>query len=325
MRSLLSFPLAVVLWIGIALSVSAQSPVEVHGDSPNFIQGSHISGKVRWPHNDNEQSRNAEVRILLVDSRQHEAVRVPGIRIDDETYFILPIPYNLAPGDYRLHVFIAKNTGVYTEDNPLKSPIITIHEGDFRTEDIPLDKSTSSLRESEDPRRYQESARLWELLSTTNDQARYFSGIMQPPLASFRVSSEFADQRRFIYSDGTESKSVHWGWDLAAPTGTPVVAPAPGRVVMALDRLITGKTVILEHLPGIYSLFYHLDSLGVTQDQTVDTDTELGTVGSTGVSTGPHLHWEMRIFTIPVHPQLFLSTPLIDMKGHLRQNGGSAE
>jgi murein DD-endopeptidase MepM/ murein hydrolase activator NlpD len=115
--------------------------------------------------------------------------------------------------------------------------------------------------------------------------------------------------------DGSETPSIHNGRDLWAPTGTPVVAGGKGRVVMARDRMVTGKTVILEHLPGVYTLYYHLDSLLVEEGVVVRAGQEIGTVGSSGLVTGEHLHWELRTGGIPIDPWQYRDRPLLDTTG----------
>ena len=81
---------------------------------------------------------------------------------------------------------------------------------------------------------------------------------------------------------------------------------------MAKERVLTGLTVVMEHLPGVYSLYYHMDSIRVEQGQMVEAGMVIGTVGSTGLVTGPHLHWEIRAGGIAVNPDTFIEKPIID-------------
>ena len=92
-----------------------------------------------------------------------------------------------------------------------------------------------------------------------------------------------------------------------------VVAAGAGTVVMARFRIITGLTVVIEHLPAVYSLYYHLSRLNVAVGERVEPGTALGTVGSTGLATGPHLHWEVRAAGVAVDPDVLVTTPLVDM------------
>jgi murein DD-endopeptidase MepM/ murein hydrolase activator NlpD len=77
-------------------------------------------------------------------------------------------------------------------------------------------------------------------------------------------------------------------------------------------RIVTGNTVIIEHAPGIYSLYYHLDRINVQEGAIVTAGAVIGLSGSTGLSTGPHLHWELRINTEGTDPDAFVSRPVID-------------
>jgi hypothetical protein len=85
-------------------------------------------------------------------------------------------------------------------------------------------------------------------------------------------------------------RSPHRGWDIAAPRGTPVRSIGPGEVVLAIDSYMSGKTVIISHGYGVFSLYAHLDGVNVRQGGVVSAGTVVGTVGSTGRASGPHLH-----------------------------------
>lgn len=86
-------------------------------------------------------------------------------------------------------------------------------------------------------------------------------------------------------------KGYHSGTDLAAPRGTRVAASGAGQVALVGDFFYTGKTVFVDHGLGLFTAYFHLDTLAVGEGQQVAAGSELGRVGSTGRSTGPHLHW----------------------------------
>jgi murein DD-endopeptidase MepM/ murein hydrolase activator NlpD len=99
-------------------------------------------------------------------------------------------------------------------------------------------------------------------------------------------------------------RQPHYGIDIAAPAGTPVKAPAGGIVRLAeTDLYYTGGTVILDHGHGVSSTFLHMQRLDVAVGDRVAQGEALGTVGSTGRSTGAHLDWRINWFDERLDPQ----------------------
>ena len=137
----------------------------------------------------------------------------------------------------------------------------------------------------------------------TRDDARtgFAQAFVQP--VQGRISGRFGNQR--VYN-GTP-KSAHSGMDIAAPTGTPVKAPADGVVTFARpDLYLTGGTLVLDHGHGISSNFLHLSKLHAKVGDVVKQGDVIAAVGSTGRSTGPHLHWGMNWFDVRIDPLLVL-------------------
>ncbi|MFC3095545.1 M23 family metallopeptidase [Alteromonas sediminis] len=99
----------------------------------------------------------------------------------------------------------------------------------------------------------------------------------------------------------------HFGIDLAASTGTPVVAPASGVVTLAdPDLYYSGATLIIDHGLGVFSTFLHLDSFAVGVGETVSQGQKIGEVGSSGRSTGPHLDWRINWKSVRLDPALLV-------------------
>ena len=96
------------------------------------------------------------------------------------------------------------------------------------------------------------------------------------------------------------------------PEGKTGAVPSRAMVVLVRDRIVTGRTVVLRHGPGIYSLYYHLSSISVEEGDEVEPGDLLGTVGSTGLATGAHLHWEVRVQGVPVDPLALVGGSLLD-------------
>ena len=192
---------------------------------------------------------------------------------------------------------------------------LSIGSRTFAGEEIPLSADLTSLRRSPDPRRVEQSRELWRLLSSWRPDAQRHLGPLRLPLAKVRRSAGFGDRRTYRYDDGSFDVSIHNGIDFAAPEGTVVTAAGSGTVVMARARIVTGLSVVIEHLPGVYSLYYHLARIVVREGQRVSAGAALGTVGSTGLATGPHLHWEVRAGGVAIDPDAVVAAALVDTGG----------
>lgn len=116
-------------------------------------------------------------------------------------------------------------------------------------------------------------------------------------------TSGFGDARR--YAPGGPV-SFHNGLDLAAPTGTLVRATNEGRVVIAGAYPIKGGWVAIDHGGGVMSMYFHMSQVLVDVGDDVARGDVIGEVGSTGLSTGPHLHWEMRVHELPTSPTAWI-------------------
>jgi murein DD-endopeptidase MepM/ murein hydrolase activator NlpD len=116
-----------------------------------------------------------------------------------------------------------------------------------------------------------------------------------------RISGRYGNQRIL----NGKPRRPHLGVDIAAPQGTPVGASAAGLVSLAeTDMFYTGGTVVIDHGHGVTSIYSHLATINVAVGQTVTAGEVIGSVGSTGRSTGPHLDWRINWFDLRLDPEL---------------------
>lgn len=118
-----------------------------------------------------------------------------------------------------------------------------------------------------------------------------------------RLSGTFGKKRFF----NEQPRKPHSGLDIAAPSGTPIIAPAAGTIIETGDYFFNGNTVFIDHGEGLITMFCHMDSIAVEIGQNVARGETVGTVGMTGRVTGPHLHWTISLNNNRVDPGLFLS------------------
>lgn len=118
----------------------------------------------------------------------------------------------------------------------------------------------------------------------------------------------FGDRR--IYNGKTSG--VHAGVDIEAPLGAAIAASNAGRVVLAGELYFSGNTVIVDHGLGVFTSYFHMSKLLVRTGMIVAKGQVLGEAGSTGRSTGPHLHWGVKVFESRVNPRSLIRLPLMD-------------
>ena len=138
----------------------------------------------------------------------------------------------------------------------------------------------------------------------TFDRQRRWSGLLRVPTQGFPTTA--FGQGRSI--NGGPVGGFHSGSDIANEAGTPIQAAAPARVAWAGEMPIRGNTVILDHGGGVKTGYHHMQAILVEVGQLVAAGTVIGEMGSTGLSTGPHLHWELTIYGVNVDPMTWTTT-----------------
>ncbi|MDA7085391.1 peptidoglycan DD-metalloendopeptidase family protein [Pseudomonas sp. SA3-5] len=132
--------------------------------------------------------------------------------------------------------------------------------------------------------------------------ARQPSNLLFDKPVSGPLSSPFGLRRFF----NGEERNPHSGLDFAAKRGTPIQAPAAGRVILIGDYFFNGKTVFVDHGQGLISMFCHLSEIGVSVGDELPRGGVLGKVGATGRATGPHLHWNLSLNDARIDPAIFI-------------------
>ncbi len=194
------------------------------------------------------------------------------------------------------------------------SKVIQVNSKTFPFENILLDERLTDLLTRKDPKKDEEARKLYNLLRVFRPTSLFQSSNFSLPVKGGIRTARFGDIRKYTFSTGGSMNSVHNGIDFGLITGTPVYACAAGKVVFSGQRVTTGQTVIVEHLPGVYSLYFHLDRINVDNGIAVNQSQQVGTIGSTGLSTAAHLHWEIRVNGIAVDPEAFIRQDVVDME-----------
>ncbi len=203
------------------------------------------------------------------------------------------------PGQHDLAIQVE-----YPDHNDRHKVTVLLMKEDYKVQHLKLPPKMVDLDRETLVRVKEESKVLHHAFDTVLPKPLWRSSFIEP--VHGRVSGRFGN-RRVING---QSKRPHSGEDIAAPKGTPVVAMNSGMVRLTMDHFFTGKGVILDHGLGLFSMYFHLSSVDVTQGQMVEKGHPIGKVGATGRATGPHLHWGVRLNGARINPYSLLKVSL---------------
>ena len=216
--------------------------------------------------------------------------RVMVVRHDGRWHAVVGLPLTLATGEHRL------------SQDGAGAVVFAVHPKEYAAQHLTLtDKRMVDPTASDLKRIGREQKILQRAFQTWSEASA-------PPLrfdlpARGRLSSPFGLRRFF----NNQSRQPHSGLDIAAPSGTPIMAPASGSVIEIGNYFFNGNTVFLDHGQGLVTMYNHLSRINVAKGRHVERGEKIGEVGMTGRVTGPHLHWTVSLNNARVDPALFLS------------------
>ena len=214
-------------------------------------------------------------------------------RIDGVAKALVGIPISINPGEH----FIENRSS----DN-VRKKFFTINDKQYSTQHITIkdDRKVNPYASDMDrilaeKSRKQKARTVYSRASVDIDFIQPVEGINTGSYGRRRV---FNGQR----------KRPHSGMDIAADSGTPILAPSAGRVIELGDFFFSGNLVYIDHGQGLITMFAHLSEIDVVLGERVEKGQVVGKVGATGRVTGPHLHWSLGLNGAWIDPALFLPT-----------------
>lgn len=216
--------------------------------------------------------------------------------VDAACYF--PIDIHAKPGVHEI--------ALYDQDGKQHLGALTVESVVFPEVEITLpDDTFVNVSEANLKRHREERTRVLALFKGTFGPARFSLPLAQPANSTPASENDFGSRRVF---NGIR-KSQHTGRDAPVAEGSTVKSVANGTVLLAENHFFTGNTVFVDHGAGLISMNFHLAELSVATGDEVKRGQALGKVGSTGRSTGPHLHLGMRWIGARIDPYLLLDAP----------------
>lgn len=199
----------------------------------------------------------------------------------------IPIPFNVKPGTYL----------VQSPDKRHSVPL-TIVTKKFAVDSIVVSNQMNQMRQ--DTARINADQKKINAARSKSAAVPYFDGPFIQP-AQGKLTTPFGYQRVVNGKPANRHSAI----DIANKTGTPILASNNGKVVLADSLYLTGNTIIIDHGLNVFSIYAHMSKLEVKAGQEVKQGQVIGRMGTTGFSTGPHLHYGMLIGNTYVNPQPF--------------------
>jgi murein DD-endopeptidase MepM/ murein hydrolase activator NlpD len=209
---------------------------------------------------------------------------------------LVGVPVGTAGGEHTLQLHVASASGQAKLEIPVR-----IESRVYRREFIDVLGDRNSLL---DPAADEAELNILRAVMSAFNPERYFSGLMGLPAAA-GISSPFGSMRTYA---GSDLQRIHTGTDFAGAPGSPIMAPASGRVVLADTLNIRGVATVIDHGWGVYTGYWHQAEQYVSVGDFVTAGRIIGTIGSTGRVTGAHLHWELWVNGVPVDPMQWVGT-----------------
>jgi murein DD-endopeptidase MepM/ murein hydrolase activator NlpD len=238
---------------------------------------------------ESESSRPLKQMLLKAFSREFPAFSEDG---GLNWTALVGIDLDTKPGRYAVELFGIDRDG----KNLAGSSVLTVAAKKFPTRRLTVEEKYVSPPADVLVRIKAERERVNGIFAATAHERLWQGPFLLPVPGS--VISAFG--KRSVYNG--RPRSPHAGVDFRGAAGTPIQAPNAGIVVLAANLYYSGNTVILDHGLGLYSYLGHMSNFSVREGDRVKTGDIVGKVGATGVVTGPHLHWTVRLITSRIDP-----------------------
>ena len=220
------------------------------------------------------------------------------VKIDSNQMAILiGVDLDQAPGIYNVPIEILIDSHPH-----IGELVLEVKKWDFPTTELTVEPKYVQLSSENQARANLEANEIRALYARSSSQSNWRESFIIP-LEGIDQGSNFGHRRVF----NNEPRAPHSGADLAASTGTPILASNGGRVILAKDLFFSGNAVFIGHGAGIFTIYLHLSAIYTKEGDVVEKGQVIGNVGATGRVTGPHLHWGARIKNTRVDPFTLVS------------------
>lgn len=191
----------------------------------------------------------------------------------------------------------------FCKDDKCQNFDYKISRRDYKKQTVSVDEKFMIYPEEVQRRIDKENDAIIDVRGNIDYSFAEFMDFRYPFSKKYKISGTYGSRRVF----NGEDKRPHQGFDIAAPEGTKVRPIGRGRVILVIEGYLVGKTVFIDHGYGIFSAYLHLSKINVKKGDIVNFDSVIGSVGSTGRVSGPHLHLGLYFNQTAIDPELAIS------------------
>jgi hypothetical protein len=256
----------------MAIPLCAQN---FHAEPDKIIQGEAIKVSVTDP---------------SISKARLNGITIPLFKQTADQMGLMPVPVLTRPGAYMLEFLDGKG------DVSGKLPVMVL-DAHYHRENISIAPAIASLQPSPG-----EQKTVGDFQRTVSDE-RYWKEPFEPPVPGC-VTSPFGSLRMH---NGKLTGSFHAGIDQRGPAGTPIHPITPGVVKLVEKYNLRGGTVAIDHGQGVESIYLHMSAFNAKEGQRVTPSDTIGYIGSTGRSTGPHVHWTLYVHGEAMNPAQWMT------------------
>lgn len=216
-----------------------------------------------------------------------------------------PQPGAIVWSDSAVGIISSSNRVITTDPEEGANKIVELSLQRFGTINlaIALAKAEEKEKEKEEKSPNKPAREGTDISSSTSSSSSRKNVTWIDPVANMRTRFRFTSDFGYRIHPISKVRRLHAGIDIGTPTGTPLVAPAAGRVLRVINNAGCGRGMEIAHANNINTVYCHLSTVRVRQGQQVTQGQVIGETGNTGASTGPHLHFETKVNGAHVHPK----------------------
>ena len=275
------------IYILLTNIISAHSLVNISFDNNRIVQGDAVWIKIKT-------AKEISSGSIKLNTNSFKIFKKVETKESSEYFYLscIGISRYLKPQQTELNFKFN-----FTDGSSYQTKLpIQISSANFKKENIKLSPKKTKINQNKKAR--SSETKVISNQFNTVSQAKKYSGAFIWPVNG-KITSEFGTTRMYNNKPGW----MHSGIDISENTGHPILASQSGKIILAKKLTIHGNTIMIDHGWGIISIYNHLDKISKKLNDTVTKGEQIGTVGSTGVATGSHLHFGISIQSVRVNPR----------------------